>query len=97
MSDFLNFQDFLNESEKQSPAGKEFEELLGGILKDSDIIADVEFKDKKLTVIPNGKLGKIDVSLIAGLMQDKFNIEKLKKKYKGLTNIEFEKMTIDVK
>ena len=97
MSNIFTYQEFLNESEKQTKAGAEFEEMIGGILKDSNIIQDVKFADKTLTVLPNGKLGKIDVSLISGLLQDKSNVEKLKKSFKGIDSIKFEKMTFDIK
>jgi hypothetical protein len=97
MSNIFTYQEFLNESEKQTKAGAEFEELIGGILKGTNIIQDVKYGEKTLTVIPNGKLGKIDVSLITGLLQDKSNVEKLKKMFKGIDSIKFEKMTIDIK
>lgn len=97
MSYILSYSQFLNESENQTEAGKNFEDLIGGVLENTDIIKDVQFKNKVLTVIPNGKLGKIDVSLIAGLLQDKSNVEKLKKEFKGIQSIQFEKMTIDIK
>ena len=96
MSNILNYQDFLNEAAKQSQAGKDFEEMIGGILKDTDIIRDVKFKDGILTLEPDGKLGKMDVSLIVGLLQDTSNIEKMKDMYKGLKKIQFEKMTLDI-
>jgi hypothetical protein len=97
MTSILSFSQFLNESEKQTKAGKDFEDLIGGVLKNSDIIKDVVFKDKELDVIPNGKLGKIDVSLIMGLLQDNSNVDKLKNVFKGIKSIKFDKMTIEVK
>jgi hypothetical protein len=95
MSAILSYQQFLNEAE-QTKAGIEFEELIGGALKGTDIIQDVQFKDGVLKVIPNGKLGKIDISLISGMLQDDANVKKLKKEFNGINSIKFEKMTIDI-
>ena len=94
MSNILSYQQFLNEA-VQTSAGREFEELIGGILKDTDIIQDVQVTGDVMTIIPNGKLGKIDVSLIVGLLQDSSNIEKIKNQFKSVKSIRFEKMTLD--
>ena len=96
MSTILSYQQFLNEAE-QTQAGAEFEELIGGALDGTDIIQDVQFKDGVLTVVPNGKLGKIDVPLISGMLQDDANVKNLKKKFKGINSIKLEKMTIEIK
>jgi len=82
----------------QTKAGSEFEENIGGILADTDIIQDVKYNtsSKELDVIPDGKLGNVDVSLIVALLQDKKNIEKIKKEFKGVKTIKFGKTTITV-
>jgi len=101
----LKYTDFIGESQKdsvneakQTKEAESFEKLIGGILADTNIIQDVKYNDssKELDVIPDGKLGNVDVSLIAGLLQDKKNIEKLKKEFKGIKTIKFDKMTIEI-
>jgi hypothetical protein len=96
MKNFLSFEQFLNESNSQSDTGKDFEDLIGGILKGSKIIKDVVIDGKVLNVIPNGKLGKIDLALIMGLLQDQSNLDKLRKEFKGIKAIQLDKITLDV-
>jgi hypothetical protein len=96
MNNILSYHQFINEA-VQTTAGREFEELIGGILKNTDIIQDVQVEDGVMTLIPNGKLGKIDVSLIVGLLQDSSNVNKIKNQFKGVKSIRFEKMTLDIR
>lgn len=90
----ISFLEFINES--QTTSGENFEELIGGILKDTKIIKDVKFVDGKLTITPNGKVEKIDTSLIIGLLQDPANVKKLKKQYSNIKSIHFNNISIGI-
>ena len=98
----LKYTDFLGNSQmneaNQSKEAKSFEDMIGGILADSKIIQDIKYdpSPKELEVIPDGKLGNVDVSLVIGLLQDKKNTDKIKKEFKGIKTIKFNKMTIEI-
>lgn len=96
MSKILNYTQFLNEDGKITQAASDFQDLMGGLLSMANIIKDVRFHNKVLEIIPDGKLGKMDVSLVIGILQDPMNIEKMKKVFNGIEKIKFEKMILEV-
>ena len=90
------FKDFIKESVDQSKSGKDFEDYVGGLLKGTDVIKEVYFKNSVLYVVPIENLGSIDISLITAMFNEESVIDKLKKKYKGINKVSLDKITIDV-
>lgn len=86
-----SFKDYLFEQEK---SGKDFEDLVGGLLKGVNLIRSVEKEDDVLVIDPLEELGKIDVSLIMGAVQDKET--EIKKKYNNPKSVRLGKMTVEL-
>ena len=86
-----SFKDYLFEQEK---SGKDFEDLVGGLLKGVNLIRSVTKEDDVLVIDPLEELGKIDVSLIMGAVQDKET--EIKKKYSNPKSVRLGKMTVEL-
>jgi len=86
-----SFKDYLFEQEK---SGKDFEDLVGGLLKGVNLIRSVTKEDDVLVIDPLEELGKIDVSLIMGAVQDKET--EIKKKYNNPKSVRLGKMTVEL-
>ena len=86
-----SFKDYLFEQEE---SGKDFEDLVGGLLKNVNLIRSVKKEDGVLIIDPLEELGKIDVSLIMGAVQDKE--AEIRKKYGNPKSVRLGKMTVDL-